>query len=462
MRRVLVTTGLWTLACGGLGGDADPGAKDPAQIMLDARDYAGAEANLHERIAADAKDALAWRLLGDVSFIRGQDFKPRWKENLAKATDAYASAVAADPSRCRSWSRLAIVVQARAAQEETAAPTALFDKLPWDQGWENCPGPALLALAENRIPTEAELDKVYAEAGKRATEYDVAPLSQPQLAKGYSLLDYSDLSWKEGFDRPEPKAGGAFAVLETPAPAAGIAGSVPRTFNYAEDITIQSASGGRLVYMDRRFPATKPEKGVTLAEGCPGTKWDIEGPDNYPMGTCAPGEQSRRKSSVYGLDKLVSAGPAHWEHSTFPKARVSWDVIAEGSVMCTGGRVGRLYVETPTCNVDFDRAIPQKRSVQADKGLTALDRAHAEKIVRSKRMSTLYGDDLAHHLAAGEIAVGLPYTLVSYSLPTMMGCQGRALYTKSQIVDGSIAVVCEYDGFNHTFIDLQLTAIKAL
>ncbi len=462
MRRALVVTVVWTLACGGVVGDGDPGASDPAQILLDNREYAGAETNLKERLAADPGDPLAWRLLGDVSFVRGQDFKQRWKENLAKATDAYAKAVAADPARCRSWNRLATVVQARAAQEETLTPTETLDKLPWEDGWSNCPGPALLSLAENRLPTEEELDTAYEKAGKRATEYDATPLARPQLVKAHELLDYTGLSWKEGFDRPAPKSGGAFAVLKSPTPAAGVGGSKPRTFSHAEDITIQSASGGKLVYMDRRFPATKPDKGMVLAKGCPGTKWDIEGPDNYPMGTCVRGPESRRKSAVYSLDKLVSAGPAHWEHSTFPKARVSWDVIAEGSVVCTGGRVGRLYVDTPTCKVDYDRAIPQKRSIPAASGLSAVDRAHAEKIVRAKRLATLYGEDLADHLAAGEIAVGLPYTLVSYSLPVMTGCRGRGLYTKARIVDGSVTFTCPMEGYDHLFVDMELTAVTAL
>jgi len=461
MRRVFVVTSLWTLACGGIGGGGDPGAADPAQVLLDERNYAGAESNLKERIAANPGDALAWRLLGDVSFVRGQDFKQKWKENLSKATEAYVGAVSADPKRCRAWSRLAIVAQARAAQEETATPPEIFENLPWEDGWSNCPGPALLALAENWIPTEENLDKAYEQAGKRATVYDVTPLARPQLVKAYELLDYTDLSWKEGFDRPKPKSGGAFAVLKTPSPASGVGGSKPRSFTYAEDISIGSVSGGRITYMDRRFPATKPDKGVTLAEGCPGTNWDIEGPDNYPMGTCSKSAQSRRKSSVYSLDRLVPAGPAHWEHSTFPKARVSWDVIAEGSVICTGGRVGRLYVDTPTCNVDFDRAIPQKRSIAAEIGLAAVDRPHAEKIVRAKRLATLYGDELADRLANGEIAVGLPYTLVGYSLPTLAGCQGRALYNKAIISDGSVVFTCGIDGYDHTFVDLQLTAIKA-
>ena len=461
MKRSLILTALLTLACGGLGGGADPGAMDPAQLLLEQRDYAGAEANLRARVEADPQDALAWRLLGDVSFVRGKDFKPRWKENLTKATTSYAKAIQADPSQCRTWSRLATVVQARSAQDETRVANTLLDGLPWDEGWSECPGAALLALAENRTPSEEELDAAYEKAGKGASIYEVIPIAQPQLARAHEVLDYTGLSWKAGFERPALKAGGAFAVIETPTPAVGVGDSKSRRFTHAEDITIQSTGGGRIVYGDRRFPSTKPDKGVTLATACPGTTWAIEGPDNYPMGTCTKGPQSKRKSGVYNVQKLVKAGPAHWEHRTFPKARVSWDVIADDSVICTGGRVGRLYVEMPTCNVDFDRAIPQKRSIPVQAGLAALDRAHAEKIVRAKRLSSLYGDVLAGHLAAGEIAVGLPYSLVGYSLPVMTGCQGRALYTKAEIVNGGIVFTCPINGTDHVFTDLELTAMKA-
>jgi len=460
MKRSLILTVLVGLACGGLGG-GDPGATDPAQLLIDARDYPGAEKNLRARLEADPKDALAWRLHGDVSFVRGKDFRQRWKENLVKATDSYAEAVRADPARCRAWNRLATVVQARAAQDETRVPGEVLDALPWDQGWSACPGAALLALAENRLPTEAELDAAYAKAGKGASAYDVVRFAQPERIRAHEVLDYTGLSWKPAFERPEPVAGGAFAVLETPVTAVGIAGSKTRSFSYAEDITIQSISGGKIVYGDRRFPGTRPDKGVTLATACPGTTWAIEGPDNYPMGTCTKGSQTQRKSGVYDLNKLEMAGPAHWEYSTFPKARISWDVIAEGSVVCTGGRVGRLYQETPTCKVDFERAIPQQRTIPVDAGLAALDRAHAEKMVHAKRSSTVFGDALATHLAAGEVAVGLPYGLVGYSLPALTGCQGRALYTKAEIVDGGITFTCEIDGYNYVFVDLELASVSA-
>src|ERR1051325_5168517 len=102
-----------------------------------------------------------------------------------------------------------------------------------------------------------------------------------------------------------------------------------------------------------------------------------------------------------------------------------------------------MFVDVPSCKVAYDRAIPQKRSIPADVGLTAWSEEHAKRMVDAARGGPLFGDALADKLARGQIGPGLPYALFTWTQPDLTGCKGRGIYNKSQIVDGALEFSCK-------------------
>lgn len=461
---VLAVALVLSLACGGAtpipeGPKTDP--DDPAELARLAGDFAGAEAMLKERLRADNTDAATWRLLGDVNLSRGKAYQQRWMKNLKWARESYAGAVAVDPEDCLSWGRLAATLLMASANEQTAASADELDELPLDIGWEVCGGAALLQIEELRRPSPEAVDAARRTLGSKGTPYTALAAAAPNLVAAYERVDVSKVQWKQAYDRPAPSARGDFVVLQTPTVASGVAGAKGRSFTYAERLTITRPSGKNLIYLDARFPQRIPSQGVVKSDGCPGTRWHLEGPDRYPVGQCVAGRYSPAGSPVYEPARLRKAGPSHYEHSRIAGAVVDVFDIAEGSVRCTGGVVGRLMVDVPTCNVDYDQAIRQTRAVSSAAGLTAYDVEHAERMVEAKRMAAVYGEDLATHLSEGNVGIGIPYAMFAYTQPTLQGCKGRGLFSKADIVDDAIEFTCPLMGATYTFRELTLVDIQA-
>ena len=413
------------LACAGLIGSPDrdlqeAAARDAGDEAEQARrlgDFAGAEAILERRLAADPNDARSWRLLGDVNLTRGQRFQERWKENLGWAIDAYEKAVALAPDRCLPWSRLAAAAVGAAENEATRLDRARLDALPLARGWTHCAGPALLALELQRAPTPAELAAVTAlPADASATDRQVA--AAPWMAEAVRRIDLAAIEWAPLQPPLQPSKGSPFAVLQIPTTGASVEKSKARRFTYPEWIVVSRVRGDRLVYRDRRFAAQVPERALTRAPGCPGTKWTLAGADRVPVGTCTSGPHDRRASDLYDPKVLKPTGIAHFHEPSIDRARISWSTVADKPVRCLGGDVGRQFYDTPSCPVAYDRAVPVTRSIPAASGRVAESEAHAEQIVRAARASALFGSDLAAHLARGEVGAGLPYPLYVWASPT--------------------------------------------
>ncbi|MEQ1503940.1 MAG: CPBP family intramembrane glutamic endopeptidase [Myxococcota bacterium] len=357
------------LGCAGLGpggsvGDAAVDAGDEAEIARVAGDFTGAEAILNRRLKADPRDARSWRLLGDVDVSRGQRFPERWKENLGWAIEAYASAVTLAPTDCRAWGRLAVAVVAAAENPATAVPPETVAGWPLAAGIDACPGaPALqLALASTVEPAGSEV--VRAAVGG-------APLGS--------------IGWGSWIPDPPASPGAPFVVTAIPTTGGAVDGSAPRAFTAPERITVTrvegDGGGARVVYADRRFAATVPAFAVTRAPACPGTTWTFVGPDRMPTGECAPGPQDRQASELYDPAILRPAGAAHFHEPSIRLATLSWDTVADTPVTCVGEPVGRQFVDTPSCRVRYDRAVPQTRWVPRSSGRVAASVEHADRIL---------------------------------------------------------------------------------
>ena len=192
MRRApALVLALTTLACGGLfpappdkvGEEGRADATDAVEQMRLAGDYAGAEAELSRRLKANPQDARAWRMLGDVNFTRGQYYQQKWKDNLGWAWDAYSGSIALDPTSCLTWGRLAFVAAAAAENPQTAIPRQKLDELPLEQGWAQCPGPALLEIEFRRTPTDAETSAARRSRASDVSEGAVLAAAAPWMAQ---------------------------------------------------------------------------------------------------------------------------------------------------------------------------------------------------------------------------------------------------------------------------------------
>ena len=460
-------TVLASLACGGndpISADAAAEAaldqEDPAELARRAANYQEAERLLNQRLTEDPNDARSWRLLGDVNFSRGQRYRERWKENLQWAREKYTHALTVDPTNCVTWGRLATTVVAAQENENTRAPVSELLALPLDQGWEHCGSAPMLALAFAREPSVEERDTARRQATNQAPWGEVEALAAPWKVEAVQRASKAERDWRKLLVRPEPAGGGTFVVLDFPVNAAGVNGAKPRTFTYPEWLTIRSAAGDRLVFVDRRFPQRIPSIGRVLATACPGTTWDLDGPDNLPVGTCKAGTYDRSKSPVYDPDRLRNADMAFYHHPSIKEAQIAWSDIADDSIVCSGGNVGRRFEEIPSCQVSYDRAIPQTRSIPSTVGLMALDQAHGEKMVDHLRGEKLWGAELAAHLGRGEVALGMSYTEFVAAWPDLKGCLGRAVYNRTDIAEGAFEFTCELAPWNFTFRDLTLIDIQ--
>jgi hypothetical protein len=454
-----VTVGAVALAllgCGGLFPSPDPVAEEAELDAADSAeqkrlrgDYEGAEKELKRRLHANPNDARAWRLLGDVHFTRGQYYREKWSVNLGWAWDAYASAVTVDPRSCLSWGRLAATALAVSENPDLAIPREKLDALPLEAGWDACQGATLLELEFRRVPDP------------RPGSWKETATAAPWMVQAVVRQDLEGLSWKEVLARPALGSGAAFVVLPTAPVAAGsVDGSKPRSFTGPEWLTVGSASGGRIVYLDRRFPERVPAIGVTRATACRGTKWELQGPNKIPVGQCRAGPHDRRVSEVYDPNLLRPAGTSHFHQPSIAPATVNWDDVAEDSVSCTGGAVGRMFVDTPSCQVAYDRAIPQRRSIPSEgTGLVALSPEHAAKIVDVADGGDLLGPDLASHLARGQVAEGLPYSLFALAQPELTGCRGRGIYQKARFVEGAVEFECTIGAVTYAFREMTLVGV---
>ena len=460
-------TVLASLACGGndpISADAAAEAaldqEDPAELARRAANYQEAERLLNQRLTEDPNDARSWRLLGDVNFSRGQRYRERWKENLGWAREKYTHALTVDPTNCVTWGRLATTVVAAQENELTRASNEELLSLPLDQGWEHCGGAPMVALAFARVPDTDQLDAAQRQATNRAPWGEVQALAAPWQVEAVQRATKADRDWRKLLVRPEAGSSGTFVVLDFPVTASGVNGAKPRKFDYPEWLTIRNATGGRLVFVDRRFPQRVPSIGRVLATACPGTTWDLDGPDNLPVGTCKAGSYNRSRSPVYDPERLRNADMAFYHHPSISEAEIAWSDIADDSIVCSGGPVGRRFEEIPSCQVSYDRAIPQTRSIPDSVGLMAVSREHGEKMVDHLRAEKLWGKDLAAHLGRSEVALGMSYTEFVAAWPELKGCLGRAVYNRSDVVDGAFEFVCELDPWNFTFRDLTLIDIS--
>lgn len=458
----------FALACGG----ADPGsaeaeaeaaldADDPAELARQAFNFQEAERILNQRLTADPGDARSWRLLGDVNWTRGQRYRERWKENLGWAREKYVHSLTVDPTNCVTWGRLATAVVAAQENELTRATPEELLGLPLEQGWEACGSAPLLALAFAREPTASQLDEARRKVGYNSTWGELQAAAAPWQVEAVQRAARLDREWKKLLVRPTPAAGGTFVVLgEWPIGASGVKGAKARSFTYPEWLSIGSVSSGRLVFRDRRFPERIPSIGRVKATACPGTSWDLDGPDNLPVGTCKAGVYDRSKSPVYDPDKLRNASYAFYHHPSIAEAQIPWVDIADDSILCSGGPVGRRFEEIPSCQVSYDRAIPQTRSVLATAGLAALDQAHGEKMVQHLRAKPFWGEELAAHIGQNQVALGMSYSEFVAAWPDLRGCQGRAIHNRADIVDGAFEFTCELEPWAFTFRDLTLIDIQ--
>ena len=435
-------------------------AEDPAEVARKAANYQEAERLLNIRLNEDPSDARSWRLLGDVNFSRGQRYRERWKENLGWAREKYTHALTVDPTNCVTWGRLATAVVAAQENDATRAPAEELLGLPLEQGWEHCTGAPMMALAFAREPSDGQRDAARRELTSGATWGELQAAAAPWQATAVQRASKPDRDWRKLLVRPEPAGSGTYVVLDFPVTAAGVSGAKPRSFTDPEWLTISSVSGDRLVFRDRRFPERIPSIGRVLATACPGTNWDLDGPDHLPVGTCKAGFYDRSKSPVYDPDRLRKADLAFYHHPSIAEAEIPWVDIADDSILCSGGPVGRRFEEIPSCQVSYDRAIPQTRSIPSSVGLTALDRPHGEKMVQHLRAEKLWGAELAGHLGRGDVALGMSYTEFEAAWPDLRGCMGRAIYNRTDIVDGAFEFTCELDPWAFTFRDLTLIDIQ--
>lgn len=451
------------LACSGLFGGQDAALKreaaiDAADEAEQARlrgDFDGAEAILKRRLAADPKDARAWRLLGDVNLTRGQRFQERWKENLGWAIDAYERSIQIDPLNCMTWGRLAASALSASENELTVLPRARLESWPLQKGWGACSGAVMLQIDLLRTPSEGDLAKTDSDAPRLARLAAAAP----HMAEAFRRIDVEDLVWEQSVSWPDPAQGRPFVVLELPADGGSVDGSEPRRFTYPEWVVPSRVSGKSLIYTDRRFPSRVPARAVTQAPGCPGTEWDRVGVERMPVGQCVAGPQEPRASEIYDPEILRPVGVAHYHERSIVPAIIPWESVAEKSVTCLGGPVGRLFVEVPACTVSYDRAILQVRSLQRSAGLAALSEEHAERMVDAARGGALLGELAARKLPRGEVAVGLPYGMYVWSQPELTGCKGRGIFSKLEIVDGGLQFECIVGERKFGFRELAITGI---
>lgn len=454
-----------TLACSGDGGgllgpgtpEADP--VDPAEQLRIDGDFMHAEDLLEARIEANAADAEAYKILGDVKVSRGQAFRKKWDVNLKKAIEAYSKAVTIQPSNCTYWGRLAFVVAAAQEDPATQISAETFQSWPTDTGWLDCAGPSMLTIEAARPVAPTALDEARKTLGDEATRYQIEAFSRPKLVDGYKRVPLAELPWKEPAEELEPKPDLYFVVLEGPVKAKGTDNAAARTVGGPEWMKISRLQGAEIVFVDTKTRATARETGVVSADACPGTSWSI-GADGSPLGYCAAGPFNPGRSSLHDPGTLKAASKSHYHQPSIAKSVIDGDIVVQGSVECMGGPVGPLFVEKATCQVKYQRGASQSRTIPIAAGTVVATREEAVRQVDAFGMGAVYGPEIGKQLAKGSRPVGLPWTLVEQLEADMFSCTGRRLFQRAWFKDDAVEFHCTAGRNNFKFRDMAFVATE--
>lgn len=464
----LLITGLvvgLSLACGtdgGLGlGDEEKKPLDPAEKLRRQGDFLGAEDLLDVRIEQDPGDAEAYKILGDVKVSRAQKNRKKWVKNLKAALNAYKSAVKEEPTNCKYWNRLAFAVASASEDDQVKVSREWLDELPLETGWFECPGGSLAIIEENRLPTEEEKRAANQKMGGQATQYQILAASKPDLVEGYKRVNVSELEWKAPRQDVEPAEGRYFVVLEGPVQARVDGGEGSRELLGPEWMSIARVDGTNVVFRDTKVRSKTRAQGVVKAGACPGTSWSL-GNDGVPLGYCVTGPYNPKRSRVYDTRRLKVASASHYDQPTIEEAKVDGSTIVQGSVKCTGGAVGRLFVEEATCAVEYYRASALHRVVPAAAGLVAETQEEAERMVDAYGMGAVYGPTLGKRLARGEYAEGMPWPLWAQTRlqDDLRTCTGRRLLQRSWFEEDSVEFYCDVGRKHHHFRDFVYLGVE--
>ncbi len=458
----LLTTGLvlgLSLACGtdaglpGLGG-GDKETPDPAEKLRRQGDFLGAEGLLEVRLAENPGDAEAFKILGDVKVSRAQKNRKKWVKNLKDALDAYKSAVMEEPTNCKYWNRLAFAVASASEDDQVKVSTAWLDELPLETGWFECPGGSLAILEDNRAPTDEQKARASQAMGGQASRYQLFAATKPDLVEGYKRINLGELEWKAPRQVVEPAEGLFFVILEGPVQARVDKGEGSRELLGPEWMSIVRVEDSSVVFRDTKVRSKTRAQGVVKAGACPGTSWSL-GNDGMPLGYCVKGPYNPKRSRVYDPRRLKVASPSHYDQPTIEDAKVDGSTIVQGSVSCTGGAVGRLFVEEATCSVEYYRASAIHRIVPAAAGLVAETQEEAERMVDAYGMGAVYGPALGKRLARGEYAEGMPWPLWAQTRlqDDLYTCTGRRLLQRSWFKEDTVEFYCSVGRKHHHFRD---------
>lgn len=462
---LLVPSAVITLACGGLlGGSSgevprikpNPDANDMAERARLEREYQRAEAILKNRLKKNPDDHHAHRLLGDVNLTRGADYKKKWKENLARAFDSYRNAVRVKPDDCTYWARLAGTVTMAYRHDQTRIPADTLEELPLDQGWANCPGPALVELELRRDP-DPEAVAAWNEENPRGTDIERIQALQPWVKEAWDRAPTSSIQW-EGRDEDVPLAGGLpFVVVDPPLEARGVGHDYHRGVPKLEVFTTGRVDGGRVVFTDRRFPKELPRTAVVKAPACRYSAWKNNVTTGVASGQCSTSAFLRGESALYAKEALAVAGPGHYAETSIRPAMIPGDEVMWETVRCVGGPVQRKFYTTPTCPVEYMKPNWLQRALHADKVRGARSSEHSRQMIQAAAMAPVWGEELTDRMLRQDIGVGMPYSLFRYWLENENACQGRMLLNNHLINGGELEWTCGIGDMAYTFVDQQLT-----
>lgn len=463
MRRVAVTTAaLALLGCSGLlpSNTGPQGIPDHLVGIEQARQegrFAGAEEKLRRYLMEQDEDIAAWQMMGDLQITRGQKNKQKWKENLVRARDAYREGVIRRPEDCTLWSRLGMALSAGKVEAETQVDQAFLTDLPLAQGWEACadaPEGLLLVVDSVQVSSDAD-EQVRKDLGSRPTREEVRAAAVPGLREAFARVDSSSWEW-QSIEHPPARAGQPFVIF-APTTARGLNDSPNRSIRTAEDVTAASVGSKEVEFIDRRDPATNTRHAYVKAPACGETSWRL-GSDRRPLGTCRSGPVKTGLSPVYSATTLRKTNQTHFVYESIAPAILSANAWIEDSLTCTGGTLGPMFVDVPSCSVTYSEPSARRRAVSKAAGLAAFDEQHADGMVQAWRMRAVLGDELADRLAKGELAVGMPYALFVYALGGAEGCSARGLMNHSAFVDGGLQQTCRLYDVDYHFQELKLVS----
>lgn len=461
----LASVVLTSLACGGLfGGEPaepprirpNPDANDMAERARLEGEYQRAEAILKARLKKDPADDHAHRLLGDVNLTRGQQYQKKWKENLARAFDSYRNALQLKPANCSYWARVAGTVTMAYPNEQTRIPAETLAALPLDQGWANCPGPALVELELRRDAPAAEVER-WNQENPRGTATERLEALQPWVKAAWERAPISSVTWEDTEQDVPLAPGRPFVVVEPPLQARGEGHDYHRGVPGLEMFTTGRVVGEKVVFTDRRFPKELPRHAVVKAPACQYSAWRNNPTTGVATGQCSTSAFLRGKSALYAKESLVSAGPGHYAETSIAPAMIPGDEVMWETVQCQGGPVQKKFETTPTCPVAYMKPNWLPRSLPADKVRGARDAAHAQQMLQAAAMRPIWGDELTARALEQDLGIGMPYAYFRYLLEGEAGCEGRALLNRHLINGGELEWTCVVGDEAYTFVDLQLT-----